>query len=370
MRLLCAAAVSLTLGLFVAFADDATPAQKLKELQKKFDTEIEELRTRFNNAKTPAEEAGIRSEVKELAIITSQKAIKLAEDNAKDAVGFDAAVFVIEKTARYGAGKELETALTIISEHHLNNPKVKTMLPMLAGAGRIGQKFLQTAAEKATDKEVTALALYFLGTGFADQIEDEEDDKKVDELIAKATDCFDKAGKLAPDAKVGESTIAKEVAAQLETFKAIQSLAVGKAVPDIEGTDLDGKKVKLSSYKGKVVLVDIWATWCGPCVRMIPHEREMVKKLKDKPFTLLSVSCDRTQEVLTKFFEKEAMPWDHWYDGPAGKVAKAFRVRAFPTLYLIDHTGTIRHKWVGSPETDKLDKAVEDLVQVAIKAKG
>jgi peroxiredoxin len=96
----------------------------------------------------------------------------------------------------------------------------------------------------------------------------------------------------------------------------------------------------------------------------------MVKKLKDKPFTLLSVSCDRTQEVLTKFFEKEAMPWDHWYDGPAGKVAKAFRVRAFPTLYLIDHTGTIRHKWVGSPETDKLDKAVEDLVQVAIKAKG
>lgn len=105
---------------------------------------------------------------------------------------------------------------------------------------------------------------------------------------------------------------------------------------------------------------------------MIPHEREMMKAMKEKkrPFTILSVSCDDEQETLTKFFEKEEMPWDHWFDGKGGNVAKSFRVRAFPTLYLIDHEGVIREKWVGSPGNEKIAKAVEELVKEAEKPKG
>jgi thiol-disulfide isomerase/thioredoxin len=167
---------------------------------------------------------------------------------------------------------------------------------------------------------------------------------------------MEKAAKQAPDAKVGGETLAKVVAAEIVSLR----IGPGSVVPDIEGTDLDGKKVKLSSYRGKVVLLDFWATWCGPCVAMIPHERELVSKLSGKPFALLSVSVDDDKATLTDFQSKEKMPWAHWWDGVKGPVAKMFRVRAYPTLYLIDAKGVVRKKWVGAPKSDELDKAIDE----------
>ncbi|MBA4067377.1 MAG: hypothetical protein C0501_27440 [Isosphaera sp.] len=377
MRLLCAAATAASLGLLVACADDkktdpkpaGDPAARLAALKKKFDAGMADLRDRFEKA-SPADKRGIQAEARELAVISSQTALEIAKADAKGEVGFDAAAFVIEKAGRFGGGKEVEGAAAVVAEHHLNNPKVKDLLPVIGQSGPAGEKFLAAAAEKATDKDVKGLALFYLGAAAAAQLDDEEDAKKVDELIAKATDFLEKAAKAAPEAKVEGTTVAKAAAEQLDGLKAIKNLAVGKPVPDVEGTDLAGKKVKLSSYKGKVVLLDIWATWCPPCRAMIPHEREMVKANKDKPFVLLSVSADNDLETLTKFLEKDPMPWDHWFDGRGGKVAKTFRVQAFPTLYLIDHAGVIRHKWVGAPGNDKLDKAVDELVKEALKAKG
>lgn len=377
MRMMCAALMPLALGLFVAIADDKKPAddktsraEKFTTLKKKYDKEFDELKKRFTTAKSQEEQRGIRDEAHELAVLTARDILKLAEEDPKDDTGLKAISFVLDNVGLIGPGKELDTAISIVSEHHLNNPKVKEVLPKLAFAGPAAQKFLLTASEKATDKEVKGLALFYLGMEVTQQLDDEEDTKKVDELINKATGYFRRAEKEAPEAKVGTTTIAKEVASQMDGMKAIKNLEIGKTVPDVEGTDLGGKKIKLSSYKGKVVLVDIWATWCPPCRAMIPHEREMVKKLKGKPFMLLSVSADNEQETLIKFFEKEPMPWDHWFDGPGGIVTKSFRVRAFPTLYLIDHTGVIRNKWVGNPGDEKLEKVVEDLVKEAEKSKG
>ena len=371
MRLLVAATVSLSLGLFVACAQDAKDrTAKLDAMKKKFDKDFNELKDRFTKSESPAEKKEIQAEARELAIITAQKALELVKDDPKDAAGFDAALFVIEKAGRYGAQKEIETAADILAEHHLNNPKVKDVLPLVASAGPPGLKLVQAAAEKASDKDVKAVALFFLGSMEAGKL-DEADDKQVEAIVAKATEYFEQAAKLAPEAKVGNSTIAKEVAGQSEELKAVKNLAVGKPAPDVESMGLDGKKVKLSDYKGKVVLFDIWATWCPPCRAMIPHEREMVEKMKDKPFLLVSFSADDKKETLEKFLEKEPMPWTHWWDnGPESPVLKKFRVRAFPTLYLMDHSGIIRHKWVGAPSNEELDKAVEVLVKEAAKAKG
>lgn len=377
MRLLCAAAVSLTLGLLVSLADEKKPgddkdrAAKLAAIKKKFDTEFSELEKRARAATDATARRGIIAEARELSMISAQKALEIAGDNPKDSVGFDALLFVMQTSGRFGGGKEFDTAAGLVAEHHLANPKVKELLPMMAGGGPGAQKLLQAAAEKATDKEVKGIALFFLGLNEAGPLDDEEDEKRIDMIIAKATDYFEKAAKEAPNARIGATTIAKEVASQLDGFKAIKNLAVGKPAPDVETLTLEGKKVKLSDYKGKVVLLDIWATWCPPCRAMIPHEREMVKKLQGKPFLLVSVSADDQKETLTKFLEKEPMPWTHWWDnGTDNPVLKKYRVRAFPTLYLIDHTGVIRQKWVGSPGNDKLDKAVEELVTEAVKAKG
>jgi hypothetical protein len=102
---------------------------------------------------------------------------------------------------------------------------------------------------------------------------------------------------------------------------------------------------------------------------MIPHERELVEKHKDRPFALLSVSADEAKADLTGFLETEKMPWSHWWDGAKGPVTKLFKVRSFPTLFLIDAKGVIRRKWVGSPGDEVLAKAIDELVAEAEKAK-
>jgi peroxiredoxin len=104
---------------------------------------------------------------------------------------------------------------------------------------------------------------------------------------------------------------------------------------------------------------------------MIPHERALAKKMKDRPFVLISVSADDEKKTLQTFLEKNEMPWTHWWDnGGESEVLKKYRVRAFPTLYVIDHAGVIRHKWVGAPDEKKLDEAIEELVKAAEKAQG
>jgi thiol-disulfide isomerase/thioredoxin len=237
----------------------------------------------------------------------------------------------------------------------------------MVDAGRHGQMFLEAVQEKALNKEVQALALYYNGLAKDHRISAAEgpdtDEAKVAKARAEAAEMMERAAKMAPDAKVGDSTLAKVVEIELASIK----IAPGNPVPEVEGTTPDGKQVKLSSYRGKVVLLDFWATWCGPCRAMIPHEREMVEKLKGKPFALVSVSADEEQKDLKDFLGQEKMPWDHWWDGSKGPVCKLFKVRSFPTLYLIDAKGVIRYKWVASPGNDVLDKAVEELVAEAQK---
>ena len=95
---------------------------------------------------------------------------------------------------------------------------------------------------------------------------------------------------------------------------------------------------------------------------MIPHEREMVERLKDKRFALVSISADDKKETLTDFLAKEKMPWTHWWNGSEGGIIKAWDVQQFPTIYVIDAQGVIRHKDLRGEE---LEKAVNALLEEA-----
>jgi thiol-disulfide isomerase/thioredoxin len=377
MRLLCAAAVSLCLGLFVTFAHDAKAdrAGKLTALKKKFDDEFTDLSDRLAKATDAGTARGIQTEMRELVALTADKALAIAKEDPKDETGFAAAEFLLTSAAKAHAGglKEVESAAELIAENHAANPKVKDLLVPAMRLGKAGDKLLTAVSEKATDKDAKGLALFIRGYQAARAADDAEEEKALKEAVAKATDLLQKAAKEAPAVKVGNSnkTIEEMAKKELEGLKGITIVAVGNPAAEVESVTLEGTKVKLSDYKGKVVLLDIWATWCGPCRAMIPHERDLVKKMKDKPFVLISVSADDKKETLQKFLEKEEMPWTHWWDsGPESKLLKIYRVRAFPTLYLIDHTGVIKHKWVGNPGNDKIDAAVEELVKAAEKAKG
>jgi hypothetical protein len=106
---------------------------------------------------------------------------------------------------------------------------------------------------------------------------------------------------------------------------------------------------------------------------MYPHERSLVKKLADKPFTLLGVNCvnsDTDLDALKQTLKAENITWRSFWNGPdgtGGPISTEWKVFGWPTLYVIDHKGVIRHKWEGSPGDAVLDKAIEKLVEAAEK---
>lgn len=105
--------------------------------------------------------------------------------------------------------------------------------------------------------------------------------------------------------------------------------------------------------------MDVWTTWCGPCKAMIPHQREMVNRLKGKPFELLSISCDEEKEALVDFLKKNDMSWKHWWVGRRGEFSKSLNINVYPTIYVLDGKGVIRFKNIRGNE---LDKAIDSLL--------
>jgi hypothetical protein len=100
---------------------------------------------------------------------------------------------------------------------------------------------------------------------------------------------------------------------------------------------------------------------------MYPHERSLVKRLEGKPFALVGVNSDRDRAALKKVMEKENITWRSFWNGGStrGPISTRWAVQGWPTLYLIDHKGVIRKKWVGSPGDKVMDQEIDKLVKEA-----
>lgn len=153
-------------------------------------------------------------------------------------------------------------------------------------------------------------------------------------------------------------------------LKKLRSGAVGMPAPATDGPDLDGNPLSLADYRGKVVLVVFWATWCGPCMAMVPHEDELAAKYRGRPFAILGVNADADPATARAGAAKRNMTWKSLrYDAPPegtpSRLGEEWAVQGLPTVALVDAAGVVRGRWTGAPPATELDAAIERLVAAA-----
>jgi thiol-disulfide isomerase/thioredoxin len=108
-------------------------------------------------------------------------------------------------------------------------------------------------------------------------------------------------------------------------------------------TAVDGSPVDLASLKGKVVLVDFWATWCGPCMGEVPNVVATYKKYHDKGFEIIGISLDENKDAMLKVTAEKEMTWPQYFDGKGWKneISSSFHIQAIPAMWLINKKGII-----------------------------
>jgi peroxiredoxin len=124
-------------------------------------------------------------------------------------------------------------------------------------------------------------------------------------------------------------------------------LQEGRPAPDFTFSDLDGREVSLSDFIGKVVLVNIWATWCPPCRDEMPSMQKLYEKFKDEHFEMLAVSIDgEGREAVAPFMEQMNLTFPALLD-PKEKIRSLYKITGVPESFIVDREGILVHKVIG-----------------------
>lgn len=232
-----------------------------------------------------------------------------------------------------------------INEKLSSGPKTaEELAPELAEFDKL------VAGFKEDEQEAAAQAMLMQGMLYIQVL---QDSTKGAEIIESLKEKY-------PNSK--EADAADKILASLkqeaEAAKLRATLVEGAAFPVFEATTLGGNPISLADYKGKVVLVDFWATWCGPCVAELPNLLSTYEAYHAKGFEIVGISLDRQKEALEGFVADKKIAWPQIFEQGA-ELAKKYGVRAIPTTYLLDREGNIVASGLrGSALEEAVSKAV------------
>ena len=210
-------------------------------------------------------------------------------------------------------------------------------------------EFLTEMAATAGDPVVRATARYFGAKGLVNSVNQPSMD--AEERQARREQALEMAVGLSAGvedeefvktAMVDGEEVTRTLAdAEAALVHGIRHTVVGGTVANETGKRLDGTEDTLSAYAGKVVLMDFWATWCGPCIASLPQMRGLAGKYPDDQFEILGISFDAELETVTDFMEGRSMPWAHWHVGVNSEMDMAWDITGLPTYVVIDREGMI-----------------------------
>jgi len=141
---------------------------------------------------------------------------------------------------------------------------------------------------------------------------------------------------------------------------------IAKPAADFTLPDLQGKSVKLSSLRGKTVLLDFWATWCGPCIEDIPTLKALQRKFKQKGFTVLGVSIDEASpKEVAAFTREHQFTYPVVLTGGQDKIPDGYPIFGLPAAYLIGPSGVIVKMYYGPKDEKEVGKDIEAVLKHA-----
>ena len=202
------------------------------------------------------------------------------------------------------------------------------------------------AEHKGEKTDAVARILYMKATLYGEVL---QNDAKAEELLEQLKTDFKDTQFVAH--------LEKQEAAAAAAKKIRDSLVVGAKFPDFNETDVAGQPLSIAGHKGKVVLLDFWATWCGPCRIELPNVIAAYQKYHAKGFDIIGVSLDEDKAQLLGFIKDQKMTWPQFFDGQRwdNKLAVKYGIRSIPAAYLLDGEGKIIGR---NLRGDALDQAV------------
>ena len=246
---------------------------------------------------------------------------------------------------------EFQDGAKMISEAQVKLQGMKAAFQQQQGQGA-GQDILQKLAaeidqtqqkfeddiKKRAEAKDPILALYF--TSFLRMDKYPEENKKMVERLQKEAPSSSYTAEMAAQ----YSTIQQQIKAQEMAKKSEGATAIGAVAPDLAFTSPEGKTLKLSDLRGKVVLLDFWASWCRPCRMENPNVVAAYKKFKDKGFAIYSVSLDQNGDSWKAAIQQDGLAWpNHVSDlkGWQSEPARIYGVQGIPAQFLLDKDGKI-----------------------------
>ncbi len=205
------------------------------------------------------------------------------------------------------------------------------------------------AKYKHTEPETAAQALFLKAILYGQIFEDSK----------KAADLMEQIQKDFPNTAPAKRAV--EVMANIkknsELKKIEAGLLPGTKFPDFTEKDIEGKPLSLANYKGKVVLVDFWATWCKICVEELPNVKKTYGKYHKAGFEIVGINLDDERDKMMEFLKKNEIKWVQYSDGQGwdGKLPQTYGIVALPATYLLDGEGKIIAKGL---QGDDLEAAV------------